>query len=89
MLESLRQNITKLIALYEGEKQRAGELSAKLSAAEEQNEAYRKQITDLTRKIDNLRLEGALSSKGGNAAARERIEKLIREIDKCIGLFER
>lgn len=89
MLESIRQNITKLIALYEGEKQRADDLYARLSASEEQNETYRKQITDLNRKIDNLRLEGAFSMKGGNAAARERIEKLIREIDRCIRLLEK
>ena len=89
LLEALRQNITRLIALYEGEKQRAGELSAKLSAAEEQNEAYRKQITDLNRKIDNMKLAGAFVPEGGNAAAKERIEKLIREIDKCIKLLEK
>ena len=89
MLESIRQNITKLIALYEGEKQRADDLSARLSASEEQNETYRKQITDLNRKIDNLKLTEALAAGGGNPAARERIEKLIREIDRCINLLEK
>lgn len=89
MLESIRQNITKLVALYEGEKQRADDLSARLSASEEQNETYRKQITDLNRKIDNLKLTEALAAGGGNPAARERIEKLIREIDRCINLLEK
>lgn len=89
MLEGVRQKITQLISLYEGEKQRADELAARLSAREEEVEAYRKQITELNRKIDNLKLSGAFTSGAGNAAAKERIEKLIREIDKCIGLLEK
>ena len=89
MLEALRQNITRLIALYEGERQRAGELESKLSEREKEIEAYRKQITDLNRKIDNMKLAGAFVPEGCNAAAKERIEKLIREIDKCIKLLEK
>ena len=55
----------------------------------EQSEAYRKQITDLNQQIDNIRLASAFTGAGGNAAAKERIEKLIREIDKCIKLLEK
>ena len=40
--------------------------------------------------MDNLKLTEAFTSpSGGNAVAKERIDKLIREIDKCIALLER
>lgn len=89
MLEGIKQNVTKLIALYEGEKQRADALEAELSASRSEAGAYRKQITDLNRKIDNIKLSGAFSSEGGNPVAKERLEKLINEIDKCIRLLEK
>lgn len=89
MLEGIRQNITKLIALYEGEKQRADALEADLAASRQEAETYRKQITELNRKIDNIKLSGAFTSEGGNPAAKERLDKLIKEIDKCIRLLEK
>lgn len=89
MLEGIRQNITRLIALYEGEKERADALEANLSASHREIETYRKQITELNRKIDNIKLSGAFVSEGGNSAAKERLDKLIREIDRCIRLLEK
>lgn len=89
MLEDIQSNITKLIALYEGEKQRADSLAAQLAASEQEKESYRQQITELTRQIDNLKLAGAFGAPGQeNPEARERINALIREIDKCIRLLE-
>lgn len=89
MLEVVRQNITKLIALYEGEKQRADALEADLSASRQEVEAYRKQIIVLNRKIDNIKLSGVFNPEGGNAVSKERLDKLINEIDKCIRLLEK
>jgi len=89
MLEGIKQNVTKLIALYEGEKQRADALEAELAASRREAGAYFKQITDLNRKIDNLKLSGAFTSDSGNPVARERLDKLITEIDKCIRLLEK
>lgn len=89
MLEGIRPYITRLLALYEGEKQRADNLAAVLSEKEKELDSCHKQITDLHRKIDNLKLTGAFVSEGRNPEAKERIEKLIREIDKCIKLLER
>mgnify|MGYP006356739493 FL=1 len=54
-----------------------------------QNETYRKQITELERTIDNLKLADALKSgNADNAEARKKIDKLIKEIDKCITVME-
>ena len=54
-----------------------------------QNADYRKQIDELEKRIDNLKLSGAflgVSNDGGKA--RESIDRLIKEIDRCISLME-
>ena len=89
MLESIKQKITQLIAAYEAEKAEREKLQALLDQANIQNESYRKQITELNRTIDNLKLAEAF--KAGPASspeAKKKIDSLIRDIDKCISLIE-
>ncbi|MBQ9474835.1 MAG: hypothetical protein IJU69_01075 [Bacteroidales bacterium] len=88
MLEPLKENIAKLISLYEAQKQRSEQLAEKLSESESSLEACRRQITELERQIDNLKLGSAFASGGGNPLAKERLTKLIAEIDKCIKLLQ-
>lgn len=88
MVEDLRNNVNRLIALYEAQKQRADELASKLVLAESRLAQSKEEIERLTRQTDNLKLAGAFSSDTGNALAKDRINKLIREIDKCIALLE-
>lgn len=87
-INELRSNITRLIALYEAEKQRADSLASKLSVSEGEILKYREQITDLNLQIDNQRLMSAFLAGGDKEQAKERISRLIREIDKCIKLLE-
>lgn len=90
MLEEIQKNFERVIALYESEKEANTGLRSKLEASEAANETYRKQITELERQIDNLRLaEAFLTPSGSSEGARERIEKLIKEINKCISLLEK
>ena len=89
MLQDIKADIEKLIALYEGQKQRADELALRLAEREGENLRYKEQITDLNRQIDNLKLQSAFSADGSNRAAKERLRKLISEIDKCINLLEK
>ena len=40
--------------------------------------------------MDNLKLTQAFSAaEGGNPAAKEKIEKMLRQLDKCIAQLER
>lgn len=89
MLEDIKANITRLIALYENEKQRADSLQARLAESEATAEARKMQITELNGQIENLKLSMAFTASGDNAAAKDSIAKLIREIDKCIKLLEK
>ena len=88
MLEDIKKDIEKLIALYEGERREKLILRSEQEKSKAENDSYRKQITDLERQVDNLRLtEAFTSSAGNNTGAKDKIERLIREIDKCISLL--
>ncbi len=87
-INDIRSDIARLIALYEAEKQRADALAGKLAASEDQVRKYKEQITDLNLQIDNQRLMSAFLGEGNRDEAKERVNGLIREIDKCIRLLE-
>ncbi|MBE6217806.1 MAG: hypothetical protein E7124_07165 [Bacteroidales bacterium] len=89
MLETIKQKIQQLIAAYEAERAERERLQTALIQAEEQNETYRKQITELERQIDNLKLAEALKADGnGSEEAKKKINSLMKEIDRCITLME-
>lgn len=89
MLEDIKTSVEKLISLYEKEKQRADALAGQLAQSEEAVRSYQAQITELNGQIDNLKLSFAFSGAGDTVLAKERIDKLVREIDKCIKLLEK
>ena len=89
MLDTVKQKIKQLIAAYEAEKSERTRLQAALDQAMSQNDAYRKQITELERQIDNLKLAEAFKARGeGSPEAKKKINSLIKEIDRCITLLE-
>ena len=88
MLDNIKQKITQLIAAYESEKTECIRLRQELEQSKQQNEAYAKQIIELEREIDNRKLAGAFMTGSDNAESKKKIDKLIKEIDKCISLME-
>ena len=89
MLEDIRKNIERLIALYEGERQQKERLALELRQRDE-IDSYKKQIADLERQVDNLKLTEAFTAPAGSGdAAKEKIDRLITEIDRCISLLEK
>lgn len=89
MLEDIKSNIAKLISLYETEKQRADTLEQQLEQSRAQSRDYQEQIAELNQQIDTLKLASAFTATGDNRVAKDRVAKLIREIDKCIKLLEK
>ena len=89
MLETVKEKITRLIAAYETEKMEREKLQAELEQTRTQNETYRKQIIELERQIDNLKLTEAFMAGGADTtAAKKKIDRLMKEIDRCITLME-
>ena len=89
MLNEIKSNFEKLIALYEAQRERADALAAELEQERAVSDACRKQIDDLNARVNSLELKGAFMSGGDSSSAREKIDKLIKEIDKCISLLEK
>ena len=87
MFDAVRQKIAQLMAAYESEKAECERLRAALEQSTSQNEAYQKQIIELERQIDNQKLAGAFLN-GDNTESKKKIDKLIKEIDKCITLIK-
>ena len=89
MLDNIKQKIGQLIAAYEKERMERIRLQEALQQSQAQNEAYKMQITELERQIDNLKLTSAFMADGSNnEQARKKIDRLMKEIDKCIKLME-
>ena len=89
MLETVKQRIQQLIAAYETEKMERIRLQSALEQAQTKEEAYKKQIIELERQIDNLKLTEAFKASSGNSPeARKKIDGLIKEINRCISLME-
>ena len=88
MLEDVRKQIEKLIARYEAAKAENERLRAELQACKETGEAYRRQILELESTIETLKLTEAFTAGGDHRAAKEKMDRLIREIDKCISCLE-
>ena len=88
MLEGIKTDIEKLIALYEAERSERERLQAELVRCGAENESCRKRIEDLEQQVNNLHLSEACGVGGDSSAAKEKIERLIKEIDKCIALLE-
>lgn len=87
MISDLRSKIERLISLYEREKQRGDELASQLEASRAEIADKKQQITELKSQIDHYKLAGAFTGTEDVQASRERLNKLIRDIDKCIKLL--
>ena len=89
MLEEIRKHIERLIALYESEKAENEKLHAELAECKDAGASYRKRIMELESEIETRKLTEAFTGGGDKDAAKEKIDKLIREIDKCISCLEK
>ena len=90
MLENIRKDIERLVAAYEAEKELRMNLEEELRHCKAENGAYRKQIAELYRLTDHLKLKNTLLGASGDAdEARSRIDRMIKDIDRCISLMEK
>ena len=88
MRDYIWKEILTLISLYEKAKREKDEIRDELEQKKAEAERYLKLIKELEKQIDNLKLKNAFLATSGDEEAKERIDRLIREIDKCIALLE-
>lgn len=88
-LEKLRSNVGLLLSRLESAENENRRLSVLLEDTDNKLETTKTKIEDLNRQIDNLQFASAFSaSSPDRKEAKARVEKLIREIDKCIALLD-
>lgn len=85
--DSFRKDVERLISLYEQQKARGDSLASEVSDLQAKLTQYKQQNTDLTKEVNRLKLASALADGTDRTASKEGIDKLIREIDKCIKLI--
>ncbi len=88
LLIDFELKVKHIIAKHEALKQEKIQLLAKIGNLEESINQLRRENQILEQKYENLKLAKMLiASEDENKDAKNRIQKLVREIDKCIALL--
>lgn len=90
MLENVRQNITRLIAAYESAVEENAELRQRVGRMDAELTSCKETIRTLNDQINSLKLKDAFTSSSADTEeAKKKIDRMIRELDKCIALMEK
>jgi len=79
--------VRKLIAQQKKLRDENENLIIELNQLKKTNEGLKQVITGLEEKIRILKLARTIDGKGNNSDVKAKINELVREIDKCIGLL--
>ena len=87
----LRQRIKSIISLYEEQKSKAEMLRNKNKELSERIELLENKLENLDKKYENLKIAKVLSSVPGDDVhdTKLQVNRIVREIDKCIALLNR
>ncbi len=91
IFSSLRQRIQTLMSMYEAKKAKAVDLQAKNIELHGEVERLEKRLNELEKKHENLKIAKVLSSLPGGDVHETKLQvnRIVREIDKCIALLNR
>ncbi|MBL7969327.1 MAG: hypothetical protein JNK09_20150 [Prolixibacteraceae bacterium] len=90
LLEDFRAKIKQIVAKHESLKQEKRQLVEKIGELEKTIGSLRDENRLLEQKYENLKLARILNvSDVESKDAKNRIQKLVREIDKCIALLNK
>lgn len=86
----LRDKANRLIVLYEQEVANGKQLEEKYNSVAARLFEQEKKISELENRIQKLQLAGAFKSTSTDTqAAKAKIGKIVREIDKCVALLNK
>jgi len=90
IIASLRNNLKQIINLYENEKEENKKLQQKNVDLSNQVSLLNKENEELKHKSNNTDLTNAfISASGTNHDAKIKVNRIVREIDKCIALLNK
>jgi hypothetical protein len=88
IIAKLRSNFRKIIHLYELKKEENKELKIQVEELKKHLSSFTLVNEELKNKYDNTNLAKAFSeSSGSNHDAKIKVNRILREIDKCIALL--
>ena len=90
LLLEFKLKVKQMIAKHENLKQEKEQLRGKIESLEETINRLRQENSLLEQKYENVKLAKMLvASDNDNKDAKSKIQKLVREIDKCIALLNK
>ena len=91
LILTLKARIQKIIDLYENQKKINIELENNNQELKEKLILLENKVSDVEEKYENLKLARAIVSpdEEGTHEARIKVNRIVREIDKCIALLNR
>jgi len=89
LIDGIEYKIKKLIAQKKQLEKDNLELRNQLNELQEKNKDKDNMINDLENRIETIRISKSLDSKGNVQSVHNRIDRLVREIDKSIGLLNK
>jgi len=91
LITELKNKIKTIIDLYENQKNINRELEKKNGELQEELNLLKNKMSDVEERYENLRLAKALVSPDNETAheARIKVNRIVREIYKCIALLNR
>lgn len=89
LLAEFEIRMRQLMYLCDGLKEENVQLKQKISQKEASIEELASQVEMLKRKYDNLKFVKSFSSEDQNGVdqAKQRLSRLVREVDKCIAML--
>ncbi len=88
VISNLKSKIEHIISAYESAIYENKELKEKLAASQQELETNKKTIKELGEKLEMQQLANAFKGSSQDIKeAKQRIARIVREIDKCISLL--
>jgi len=88
LIDELKLNIRRLINNLENSRNELGKIRREKDDLESKFVTFKEDFEALTKRYENLKVAKALAEGDPeNQAAKQKITKLIREVDKCIALL--
>lgn len=87
LITGIEYKFGRLSGMYRTLQQEKKELCAILEEQKQQIEIQRQKIEQLEERIKLLTIAKSIETTEGNVEAKVKINELVREIDKCIGLL--
>jgi dsDNA-specific endonuclease/ATPase MutS2 len=87
IISGIDLKLRKLIAKHQELREKLENYREEILGLNKINEEQKKVIQSLEEKVKTIKLTKTLETKEGAGEARARINELVREIDKCIGLL--